>query len=658
MTVRNDLLVTKQKNSNPFAPTANLSVEKKAQPKFSGLSLWTQNATNTTSTAAYKGQSIWDISKKNQTTAHKTQHTLSQKDTEKKAKSDAGAEKQKGAVAQTQGKSTTTSANAQKSDINNRGSQTDSTTQAAQSSNTRAMQGIKNDTTSITALNGRIRLNQQQTKSLQHQRANTQARLDMLLGVTSSNGASAAQDQTDAAGSGNKAGAKSKQAQNTSGSANANAQASADTNNTTDTQADKKYEVFSLETAADKSEKQQKGQATNEQRLAQANGNKPQAEAHKQDKKMEKSGHHSPEKPDHGSNRNKSEMDKLDPEKRAEAERLMAELASKDQQIQTKTQQRYSFLSNKSHTYSNAQSQNQRQNQVLSRANSNADGTKQTAIQVLGVAQMLHTAATAVKMVGVGVTAAGHALSAIPYVGPVIGPPVVTCGQTTQHVGEIACEATSVLSKAAGAVKAAVIGDIRAIGMAAVQLLGVTDNLNAANAGDAVQGAAGKLTETVGDNMVSRALDTVGEVVKDTGKLVSDTVKTVTDTATDVVKTVAHGAADIVKDVTGFDVSSVAGDVKDVVKTAQDINKGVQGGQQLANLSTKGQGGGTPSFGITLSSDKNVDDLVKMVLADPTAIYKVPSDKKEEVTKKVEQEKPGTLDKKGNAISNDFAYAA
>lgn len=645
MTVRNDLLVSKQKNNNPFAPAAtNLSGVQTTQPKFSGLSIWTsQNTAHKTSTS-FKGQSIWDQAKKHTTTTHKSTST-NQKDTEKAAKGKASAEKQKGAAAQVQGKGTTASANAQTSDINNRGSNTDSITRSAQSSNNKSMQEIQGDTSRINMLNGQIRANQKQENSLQRQRANTQARLDMLLGGTSSNSASAVKPESDAAGSGNAANAKGNKTQNTNNNQNKNTQ---DANNADNT-AENKFnsEVYSLDTESDRLAKQQKGESTNAQRNAQqANGHKPQNEAHKFDKK------HGQEQLNkmhgHGSNNRKSDMDKLDPEKRAEAERLMAELATKDQQIQSKTQQRYRFLSNKSNTYNQAQSVNQRQNQVLNRANSNADGTKQTAIEVLGVAQMLHTAAVAVKTVGIGVTAAGEAILPTPYVGEIIGPPVIQVGHITQHVGEIACNATSVLSKAAGLVKAAVIGDMRAIGMAVVQMTGVMDTASAANAGEAVQGAGSNLTSAVGDNMVSRALNEVGEVIKDTGKLVEDTVKT----ATDVVKDVAQGANDIVKDVIGVDV---IGTVKEAVSEGKAIYNGVKAGE---NLASGMKNGNSPSFGLMVATADDIDSLVKKVLANPKEILSIPADKRDQVAQKVKQEKAGILDNNNNPIVNDYAYAA
>lgn len=643
MPVQNDLLVSKQKNSNPFAPAAtNLSGVQTTQPRFSGLSIWTSHnsfGTPNTTSASLKGHSIFDVAKKHTTTSHKSTH-LSQKDTEKKAKGEASAEKQKGAAAQVKGKGTTASANANTSDINNRGSNTDSITRSAQSSNNKSMQEIQGHTSRISLLNGQIRANQQQEISLQRQRANTQARLDMLLGTTSSAGASVVKPEADAAGKGNAAGAKGNKPQNT----NVNPNQNKTQQDTIDPSQNKfNSEIYSLDTESDRLAKQQKGEPTNAQRNAQlADGHKSQRDAHKFDKKHSE---HSDRMHGHDSNNRKSDLDKLDPAKRAEAERLMAELASKDQQIQNKTQQRYRFISNKSNTYNQAQTTNQRQNQVMQRANSNADGTKQTAIQVLGVAQMLHTAAEAVRMVGVGVTAAGHALEAIPYVGPVIGPPVVTVGQTTQHVGEIASNATAVLSKAAGLVKAAVIGDIRAIGMAVVQMTGVMDNLNATNAGDAVQGAASKVTETVGDNMVSRALNEVGEVIKDTGKVVEDTIKTATDT----VKEVAQGANDIVKGVTGIDV---IGTVGDIAKTGKAVANGVQAGKSLADGSALKGGNSTPTFGNLLASGDDTKKWVEEVLANPTKIYSVPSSVKNAVIAEVIKTKPGTIDKNGNVIDS------
>lgn len=567
---------------------------------------------------------------------------------EKESKAKAENEKQKGRAAQMQGNATTTTAYGHSDDIKNQGDQESSITQSSNASNQQSMQGIKQNTTTITGLNEKIAKNQEETAKLQQERAQLQSELDEILGKTSSAGAAnpAASNPTNAAKAANSAGAQPQQGQGVNG--NGTDQSSANGNADCELNANRDFSSCSLTTGA----QQDQGVQTSGQKLAQA-GNAPQKAdtAKTQGKKDQKTAFALGDKK--GQNSDSKELDKLDPEKRARAEQLMAQIGQKDTQIASKQQQKQALIQNKNNTYNTAQNTDKTQVQVANKAKENADKTQSSAISMLNIAENLHNIAKEVKMTGIAVQQVGHALEAIPWIGPVIGPPVVVVGQITERVGDLACQATEILSKVAGAVKAAVTGDIQSLASSAASLSGTmsqataayqggADSVASSGAGNMLQGAADKLTSAVGDNAVSNGLQQLGDRVQQGTDFINNAQAEVTGTIDGVMQQASAQGTNFLDGITQGGFSEVKGFAQSAYNTASSVQKGANAFQKLA--SGEAFKSGTPSFG--QDSNSEAQKLAQEIIdkKDPSLLKKASSPAIEkQVAQLVDEKVPGLL---------------
>lgn len=611
---------------------------------------------------------------------------------EKESRAKAEQKKREAKAGQIEGNDATVQANDKNEQIQETRAQQSEMTKSSNASNQQAMNGIRQNTTQITTLNGQIAKNQLETMKLEQEqaqlvieKAGLQQELDAIMGTSS--GSSAATP----AASNPRASANPAKAGNAAGAAGAQApQGQVSNGNGADQTQDPSADISQtrflastcgLQTAAGAEEARNQGKLSDADRNIQAAGGKPQAQGHKAGNNQPKTASAHCNNADKGSDKgssNKSALDKLSPEQRAKAEQLMAQIAGKDQQIngkqqqiQNKQQQRDILVKNKDNAHKTAQTTNSNQVKVGNKANDNANSALNSAVQVLDIAQNLNNIAKKVQMIGKAVQAAGEALKAIPYIGPIIGPPVVMAGQITEKIGNIAYKATELLSKVAGAIKAAITGDIKSLGQAAASLAGTMSQETAAyNSGGAdaatgaAQGAAKDGADATG-NALGDAASNVGEGLQKVGDAVGN------DTA---FGKVLNGMGDVAEKV-GQNMNEVGSNVSQALNTAgnnfltnnglngfaQAVNTGVGAAKavtgvaqnvnslsrQIANNASKSSG---TSFGQDQDSNKTPQDWAKDILGqnDPTKINQVPENMRTEVAQLVDKERPGFLKQNHN----------